>query len=134
MEPAQERFKADLILLTKAVGTLETALGKAKENRDDDIFRDAVIQRFEYTFELSWKTMMAASRYLGAEAKNPRDAIRSAFKFSWIQNPDAWFDAMDARNQTSHTYHEEVAKEVFEVARQFPDHVRELINNLNNIS
>ena len=132
MEQAKERFKADLVLLIKAVATLEKAIAKAKET-NDDIPRDAVIQRFEYTFELSWKTMLAASRYLGTEVKNPREAIRTAFKLGWVQNTDDWFDALDARNQTSHTYHEEVAKEVFETAKKFPAQVRELLNALNKI-
>ena len=132
MEQTQERFKADLALLTKAVGTLEKALVKARET-NDDIPRDAAIQRFEHTFELSWKTMMVASRYLGIETKNPREAIRTAFKSGWIQNTDDWFNALDARNQTSPTYHEEVAKEVFGTAKKFPTQVKELLNALNKI-
>lgn len=111
------RYEADLRLLEKALATLKAALREPKT----DISRDAVIQRFEYVFELAWKTMQAACVVKGQSPRSPRDAIRRAFELGWMRDPDPWFRAQDARNLTSHTYNETLAEEVFAAARVFPE-------------
>ena len=117
------------LLLTKALNSLDAALALPL----NDIVRDAVIQRFEYTFELSWKTLKVASEYMGMECRSPRETIKAGFKFTWIQSPDLWFEAMEARNKTSHTYDEDIAREVYEVAGKFSFLVKELIAKLGGL-
>src|SRR5437762_2077643 len=106
MEQAKEKLKADLIILEKALETLIEAL----KEPGSDIVRDAVNQRFEYVFELSWKTIQVAASYTGLMCNSPREAIKAGFKMKWIKNPDKWFEAMEARNRTSHTYNLKLAK------------------------
>ena len=126
MEHAKERLKVDLVLLEKALQTLAQALREPLT----DLVRDAVIQRFEYVFELSWKTIQIAARYMGSICNSPRETIKYAFKMGWIQNPDLWLEAMEERNKTSHTYNEAIAEEVYEVAKKFPQLIQELIASL----
>lgn len=129
MEHSKEKFQADLKLLGKATETLVQAL----EETFTDIVRDAVIQRFEYVFELSWKTIQAAVEYMGSSCNSPRDAIKEAFKMEWVTNPEGWLEAMEARNKTSHTYSEKLAQTVYNVAKEFPVLVQELMRSLKKI-
>lgn len=130
MESAKERLHAHLTLLDRAVETLTEALRQPLT----EFIRDAVIQRFEYLFELSWKTMQIGAAYMGTVCNSPREAIKAAFKLGWITNVDGWLEAMEARNETSHTYNENIAQQVYEVAKEFPGLVQELLEALRRIS
>lgn len=131
MEYAKEKLKADLTLLKQALETLRKAL----KEPFTDIVRDAVIQRFEYVFELSWKAVQAAAQYMGVPSNSPRESIKAAFKLGWIQDQDAdpWFEALEARNKTSHTYNAKLAEEVYQVASKFPTLVQALVASLEGI-
>ncbi|WP_347553033.1 nucleotidyltransferase substrate binding protein (plasmid) [Pseudalkalibacillus hwajinpoensis] len=81
----------------------------------DDIVYDGVIQRFEFTFELSWKTMKMFLGYTGiSEIRSQRATIREAFSCGLIENGDDWIDMMIDRNKTSHLYDEEEAKFIYQ--------------------
>ncbi|MBB6450052.1 nucleotidyltransferase substrate binding protein (TIGR01987 family) [Geomicrobium halophilum] len=81
---------------------------------DDDIVYDGVIQRFEFTFELSWKLMKMYLEYTGiSELKSPRATIREAYTYGLIEDGDQWIDMMIDRNKTSHLYDEEEAKLIY---------------------
>ena len=69
--------------------------------------KEGLIQRFEYTMELAWKTMKdyLESEGVVLEPVTPRTVIRSAFEAGIIRLGDAWQTALDARNAMSHTYH-----------------------------
>ncbi|MCM3586955.1 nucleotidyltransferase substrate binding protein [Mesobacillus maritimus] len=82
---------------------------------DSDIVYDGVIQRFEFTFELSWKLMEMFLEYTGiTEIKSPRATIREAFAYGLIEDGDQWIDMMVDRNKTSHLYDESEAKLIYE--------------------
>lgn len=84
-------------------------------NVDNDIIIDGVIQRFEFTFELSWKLMKAFIEYEGIlEVESPRTAIRAAFKSGLIKDGDEWINMMLDRNRTSHVYDEKTAHEIYD--------------------
>lgn len=129
MERSKEKIKADLALLEKALETLYLAL---KEPLTDFI-RDATIQRFEYVFEISWKTVQVGSDHMGYVCNSPREAIKTAFKLGWITNPENWFDALEARNKTSHAYNLKLAREVYSVAKKFPKLVEELAASIKKL-
>ena len=120
------RYEADLILLQKALSTLQKALAAPK----DDMSRDAVIQRFEYVFELGWKTLQAACALQGVETRSPKEAIRRAYEQGWMEDTDPWFRALEARNLTSHTYDEALAESVYQAARKIPDLVDHTLRKL----
>ena len=126
MEQTSKSVKAHVVILKRALGTLSEAL-LAPFN---DLVRDAVIQRFEYVFELSWKTIQVAAKYMGVSCNSPREAIKTAFKLNWISNVDIWYEALEARNETSHTYNQAIAEEVYKTAKAFVPLVEKLVTSL----
>ena len=90
---------------------LQTALEKDADA--DDMYLDATIQRFEFCFELAWKLMKAVLEYEGIEANSPRSCIREGWKQGLISNAEAWLEMMEKRNLSSHTYDENVAREIY---------------------
>lgn len=70
-----------------------------------------LIQCFEYTFELAWKTMKDYLEQEGFEVKSPRSSIQTAFQIELITDGHTWIDALNKRNLMAHTYDEDVAKE-----------------------
>ena len=75
---------------------------------------EGTIQRFEYTHELAWNVMKDYLIYQGIlEVTGSRDATREAFKIDLISNAEGWMSMIKSRNQTSHTYDEDTAKEIF---------------------
>lgn len=80
------------------------------------IVRDAAIQRFEYSFEIFWKFVKEYLRYEeGMICTSPKSCFRDAFKVDLITEEETIkaLEMTDDRNQTSHTYHEEVAQEIY---------------------
>lgn len=95
----------------KALNRLEIALTKTLD--EDDLYLDATIQRFEFTFELAWKLMKAVLEYEGIEATSPRSSIREAWKQHLIGDAEKWLDMQVKRNLSSHTYNEETAQDIY---------------------
>jgi nucleotidyltransferase substrate binding protein (TIGR01987 family) len=80
----------------------------------DELIKEGLIQRFEYTHELAWNVMKDYAFFQGnSTVGGSRDATREAFKLQIINNPDTWMDMIQSRNKTSHTYNEETANEIF---------------------
>lgn len=95
----------------KALHRLEIALTKTLD--EDDLYLDATIQRFEFTFELAWKLMKAVLEYEGIEATSPRSSIREAWKQHLIGDAEKWLDMQVKRNLSSHTYNEETGQDIY---------------------
>lgn len=112
--------------LQKAHSKLSIAL----ELPESEINQDASIQRFEFTFELVWKLMNMIVRQNGIESYGPKNTIREATKMGLIESIDDWFDFLNARNLTTHTYNKETADKVYESAKEFEKAVEELIEKI----
>jgi nucleotidyltransferase substrate binding protein (TIGR01987 family) len=94
-----DNFRRAYLLLQEAIDTsLERPLSQLE--------KEGVIQRFEYTMELAWKTMKdyLEAQNLVLEQITPRSVIKEAFAAKLINDGQVWMDALDARNQLSHTY------------------------------
>lgn len=109
--------------LEKALKALELALAAPKT----DLTRDASIQRFEFTVELSWKT---AKKIMGAQTQAPKGVIREMAQSAYIEDIDIWLKAIDMRNLSSRTYKEKLANEVYDFAVQFAPQVSLLLTKL----
>lgn len=92
----------------KAVSQLSEFIEKESLNKFEV---QGLIQCFEYTFELSWKTMKDYLENEGFEVKSPRATIQTAFQIQLIENGHIWLDALNKRNLMAHTYNEEFVKE-----------------------
>ena len=80
----------------------------------DEMIKEGLIQRFEYTHELAWNVMKDYAAYQGnANVGGSRDATREAFQLKLISNGKVWMDMIGSRNKTSHTYNEETADEIY---------------------
>jgi nucleotidyltransferase substrate binding protein (TIGR01987 family) len=74
-----------------------------------DLEKEGAIQRFEYTFELAWKTLRDYLIYSGVafDQITPRSVIKQAFAAKIIQDGQVWIDMLEQRNLMSHTYDDE---------------------------
>ncbi len=116
-----ERLKERIEVANKALSTLNVLVGLTSLN---DIERDAMIQRFECSFEAAWK---AIKRYLdvveGLAASSPKSVIRASFETNLLNDSDTRqaLAMVDDRNLTSHTYNEQLAKEI---TSRIPSHYK----------
>ena len=100
-----------------ALAQLETAVARYQDVSDDSLYRDGLIQRFEFTVELAWKSIKEYLEDQGMvlSIASPRGILREAFAAGVIADADAWNNILTARNLTSHVYDEATA---VSIARQ----------------
>ncbi|MFA5879858.1 MAG: nucleotidyltransferase substrate binding protein [Candidatus Margulisiibacteriota bacterium] len=125
----------DFSSLNKALNSLKKGYQRAINNRDDEELRDAVIQRFEYTFELSYKMLKRQLELTVAipekiDSLSFRELLREGAEKSYIKNVEEWFFYRELRNMTSHTYDEDKAEHVFDNIESFIIAAEDLLNNL----
>lgn len=107
MERIDERRKK----FTWATNRLKEALQK----EEDDITIDGVLHRYEFTFELAWKTLKDYLEYLGvpSETRSPREILKESYAHKLIEDGDVWINMMLARNSLSHLYDEELSRKIY---------------------
>lgn len=99
-----ENYIKALERLRKAAEIISAA--KMFSDEVDDLLKEGLIQRFEYTQELAWKVMKDYEEYQGlTDIQGSRDAIRKALQMGIIES-HAWMDTISSRNLTSHCYDE----------------------------
>lgn len=97
----------------KALLQLTHAIQLATERDLSDLEQQGLIQAFEYTHELAWKTLKDLLEDRGNEALyGSKDVTRAAFKLGLVENGEAWMDMIKSRNKTSYTYNEGTTKEI----------------------
>ncbi len=91
-------------------------LKEALERESDDVIIDGVLHRFEFTFELAWKTVKDYLEYLGMTEKigSPREIIQLGFKQGVISDGESWVAMMLSRNALSHLYDEKTSRDIYE--------------------
>lgn len=109
-----ERFELQREYFEKALNRL----GEVLEIDESDVVRDSIIQRFEFTFEMAWKTMF---RYLADKgervAAKAWDVLPVAFEALLIEDAETWDKMREYRNDTSHEYNQAKATEVVAFVR-----------------
>ncbi len=129
-------MRLDLTPLNNAVARLDEGLVRYQSNTADTQIRDGLIQRFEFTYELSHKMLR---RHLESAAANPTEFDGADFQYlirtgceqglllgDWPQ----WRKFRDMRSKTSHTYDEDVALEVVSGIPDFLKEARYLLERL----
>lgn len=91
-------FKRAFLLLREALDLEPASLSQLE--------KEGIIQRFEYTFELAWKTLKDKMEYDGIvlEQISPKAVVRQAYAAKYINAPDTWLQMIGDRNLMSHTY------------------------------
>lgn len=117
---ADVRWKQRFENFQKALQKLVEAVAYIKNNNSkgevvlDEIIKEGLIQRFEYTHELAWNVMKDYATYQGdTTVGGSRDATREAFQLQLMSNGAVWMDMIGSRNKTSHTYNEATADEIY---------------------
>jgi nucleotidyltransferase substrate binding protein (TIGR01987 family) len=108
----------DLTPLHKAIARLEEGLLRYQLDVSDTQIRDGLVQRFEFTYEISHKML---KRFLEQTAASPEqfdqmpfaDLIRTANEKGLLLGDwPLWRGYRDMRSKTSHTYDEDIALQV----------------------
>jgi nucleotidyltransferase substrate binding protein (TIGR01987 family) len=89
-----------------SLNELKSALEKKEYTK---LERAGLIQLFEVSFELAWKTLKDILFYEGYDVKSPRSAIKQAFENDLIADGTLWLELLESRNKFSHVYSEEMA-------------------------
>ncbi|MDR0939747.1 MAG: nucleotidyltransferase substrate binding protein [Mediterranea sp.] len=111
----KQRFSNYREALAKLDMAIAVAAGRDMGMADevDELLREGLIQRFEYTHELAWNMMKDYLEYQGyTDIRGPRDAIRKALEEDLI-NDARWMESISDRNLTSHDYDEDVASGIY---------------------
>ena len=124
--------------LEKAINQLKSGLNQSHADPDNELLRDGVIQRFEYTMDLSWKMIQRYLKHIAqveeSAIRTKKDLFREAGRLGLITNVEAWFGYYEARNETSHTYDPQIAESVFEQAELFLPDAIALLEALKRVS
>ena len=103
------RWKQRFQNFEKALRLLETSKKIAKPS---DTERAGLIQFFEVSFELAWKTLKDYLESQGFQVNSPRETIKQAFQMNLLEDGHAWMEILDNRNLTAHTYDEAISLKV----------------------
>ncbi|MDX2187577.1 MAG: nucleotidyltransferase substrate binding protein [Opitutaceae bacterium] len=103
------RWKQRLQNFSRGVTLLSDALSQGTE-RLSALEQEGVVQRFEYTFELAWKTLKDFLEESGLTVipLTPRQVLKDAFAAKLISDGQTWLDMLAERNLLAHTYDEQV--------------------------
>lgn len=120
-----KQFNKALLLLEDAVDDIENL------NR---LEKEGLIQRFEYTFELSWKLLKDYLDENGFEVTSPRQVLKTAFKEQLIDHGDEWMVMLDSRNLLSHTYNkDQFDKAIQMITQSFITRLKQLQKAFNEL-
>ncbi len=126
----------DLTSFENAINSLEDVINVYNSDKSNLYMRDSMILRFEYTYSLSIKMI---KRYFAKSAFEKEnldgmtfyEMIRTANRMEILKsNLETWDDYRQKRNMTSHTYDENVAKDVVEIIPAFKNEAEFLLNRL----
>lgn len=109
---SQERFRERQAEVKAAAARLAEAAARP----ESELVRDATIRRFEFTFELVWKTLKLFLEHQGHECPSPRATLKKAFQEGLISTPeeaDVWSQMLEDRNLTTHAYDQALARRIY---------------------
>lgn len=98
-----------------AVAQLKSAVEQYRRSPEDTLYRDGLIQRFEFTFELAWKSLREYLEDQGADMSGivlSKQVFKASYAAQVIDNQQVWLDMLNSRNLTSHIYDEKTASQI----------------------
>ncbi|MBE0451874.1 MAG: nucleotidyltransferase substrate binding protein [Clostridia bacterium] len=99
----------------RALTQLNDAVALMSQRPLSNLEKQGVIQAFEFTHELAWKTMKDFLESKGnTEIYGSKDAARQSFKYGLILDGEVWMHMILSRNLTSHTYNEKTVDDIIE--------------------
>ena len=96
----------------RAVSRLEAAVQDYQQYNMESI-RDGMIQRFEFSFELAWKSLKEYMAEQGvADLQFPKQVLQEAYAAGLIDHEEIWLEMLRARNSMSHIYDDMLAAQI----------------------
>ena len=94
-----------------ALAQLVEAVARYQKAPEDSLYRDGLIQRFEFTVELAWKSIKEYLEDQGMvlSIASPRGILKEAYAAGVLGDGELWNSILTARNLTSHVYDEATA-------------------------
>ncbi|MBI3541469.1 MAG: nucleotidyltransferase substrate binding protein [Deltaproteobacteria bacterium] len=118
------RWKQRFQNYEKAFSQLEKAM---LIQNPSEIERAGLVQFFELTFELAWKTLKDYLETQGFQPNTPREVLKQAYQSQCISRGDIWLEALDNRNLTVHVYDDATSLQVIQLIRsKYFDLLKEL--------
>ncbi len=113
MENQDIRWKQRFSNFEKTCMLLKEAVTKIK--KPSNLEKEGTVQRFEFAHEMAWKVMKDFLKEKGFQGLiGSKDATRFAFQNELIDNGQIWMDMIDSRNETVHTYNEDILETQYE--------------------
>ena len=128
----------DLTSFEKAIKSLAEVIEMWNNDKVNDVIRDSMIQRFEYTYSLSLKMIKRYFKISAFEKENIdgmtfNEMVRAANRMDILRsNLEKWDEFRQIRNMTSHTYDEEIAQKVVEIIPDFKVEAEFLLSKLKD--
>ena len=123
-----EKYNRNIESLGKALSQLEKAL----QEPGNPIVRDASIQRFEFSYELCWKTLKIYLEEMhGIRAVSPRLVFKEAFALDLLENEDIFIEMIESKNTLSHTYNEDQVQSIYVKCGEYLKEMKTVLQNLN---
>jgi len=105
----EQRFQnfTRAITLLKEIETLEL-------EKISFLEKEGIIQRFEFTLELAWKTLKDKMEFDGIllDKISPKMVLKEAYQAKYINDIDTWIQMINDRNLVSHTYDFETFEQI----------------------
>lgn len=128
----------DFTALEKSINRLGEVLERFSREKNDDVVRDSVIQRFEFTYSLTLKTLrkyFIERAFIVDDVNNLsfNEMIRIASRLKLINSDlEKWTQYRTMRNLTSHTYDEEIALKVISIVPDFYNEIKFMLAQLKD--
>ena len=128
----ENRWIQRLQNLNKAFKRLEDACDQDEYN---ELEVAGLVQTYEFTFELCWKTLKDKLTFEGYEVNSPRETIKKAFEMELVTDVDQWLEALESRNLFSHTYEDDIAKQAIALIKEkLEPMLRVCVGKLNELA
>ena len=114
-EQSEIRWKQRFDNLNRALAQLQSSLEVHQAMPENELIVIALIKAYEFSFELSWKTLKDFLVYNGIDAKLPREVLKQAFATGLLNNGQLWIDMLEQRNLMAHTYDQARALQAVEL-------------------
>jgi nucleotidyltransferase substrate binding protein (TIGR01987 family) len=125
------RWKQRFENLEKALSRLEEALKGVAQAPQNHLYQIALIGTFQFTFELSWKTMKDYLIYNGVQVSLPREVIKQAFHHQLVKDGQVWIDMLEHRNLMAHVYQEQAALQAVDyISTRYAPAIQQLYKDL----
>ena len=124
---SSDKVERGLISFQKAMGRFAEAIDEPAS----PIVMDATIQRFEFTYELMWKTLKIYLEDIhGIRTVSPRQVFKEAYSLSIVENEDIFLEMIKSRNLLSHIYNEDQAADIY---KKCPSYLKAMRNIMHRI-